>query len=128
MGTRWFGTIRGPKHADPPAREALDSDQRNAVLPPAAKDSWRAWLSTGARRVPIDRRRARGADAQLKKILVEGINNGSERPEPWRDFSSAMARQAIDEAMRELPSDQKQVGKLAEFRGLTNLENYNGLG
>ncbi|TMC69606.1 MAG: sigma-70 family RNA polymerase sigma factor [Chloroflexi bacterium] len=128
MGTRWFGTMRGPKHADPPAREALEPDQRKAVLTPAAKDSWRAWLSTGARRVPIDRRRARGADAQLKKILVEGINNGSERPEPWRNFSSAMARQAIDEAMSELPSEHKQVVKLAYFGGLTNREIAERLG
>src|SRR2546428_9816280 len=104
MGTRWFGTMRGPKHADPPAREALDSDQRNAVLTPAAKDSWRAWLSTGARRVPIDRRRARGADAQPKKILVEGIHNRSERAEPWRDLFDAHGPHAHHGGIGELAS------------------------
>jgi DNA-directed RNA polymerase specialized sigma24 family protein len=76
---------------------------------------WRSWLATGARRVPIDRRRARGAESQLKKILV-GAPSGAV------DFSSAMARQAVDEALHSLPPQHKQVVKLAYFAGLTNRE------
>jgi hypothetical protein len=86
-----------------------------------ASNSWRAWLTSGARRIPIDRRRARGADAPLKQILIGG-------PSGAVDFSSAMARQAIDEAMSELPPEHKQIVKLAYFGGLTNREIAQQLG
>ncbi len=88
---------------------------------PREEAFWRSWLATGARRVPIDRRRARGAEAQLKKILV-GAPSGAV------DFNSAMARQAIDEALHELPPRHKQVVKLAYFGGLTNREIAQELG
>jgi RNA polymerase sigma factor (sigma-70 family) len=88
---------------------------------PREEAFWRSWLSTGARRVPIDRRRARGAEAQLKKVLI-GAPSGAV------DFSSAMARQAIDEALHELPPRHKQVVKLAYFGGLTNREIAQELG
>ncbi|MDQ6721188.1 MAG: ECF-type sigma factor [Candidatus Dormibacteraeota bacterium] len=84
-------------------------------MPWFATHSWRAWLMTGARKVPIDRRRARGSDAHVKTILMGG-------PSGAVDFSSAMARQAIDEAMNELPYRDRQVVKLAYFGGLTNRE------
>jgi DNA-binding CsgD family transcriptional regulator len=106
MSTRWFGTLRESKHA---------------YGQPAEEGFWRAWLATGARRVPIDRRRARGADAHLKKILVGG-------PSGAVDFSSAMARQAVDEALHGLPPQHKQVVKLAYIGGLTNREIAHQLG
>ena len=116
MGTRWFGTLGESNHAGWRQHEAPRSGDRDAV-----GNSWRAWLTTGARRAPIDRRRARGADALLKKTLVGG-------PSGAADFSSAMARQAIDEAMHELPTQHKQVVKLAYFGGLTNREIAQELG
>jgi hypothetical protein len=44
------------------------------------------------------------------------------------DFSSAMARQAIDAAMNELPPQHRQVIKLAYFGGLTNRQIAQQLG
>jgi hypothetical protein len=88
-------------------------DEPKAVLLHDAITAWRVWLTSGARRVPIDARRARGADAQLKKTLMGG-------PSSAADFSGAMARQAIDEAMNELPTQHRQVVKLAYFGGLSN--------
>jgi hypothetical protein len=44
------------------------------------------------------------------------------------DFSSAMARQAMDEALHELPPQHNQVLKLAYFAGLTNREIAQELG
>jgi RNA polymerase sigma factor (sigma-70 family) len=92
------------------------------VLPAAASDSWRTWLMTGLRRPPFDRRRLRGPHKGLKKMLIEGTTNAADRPQPWNDFSSAMVRQAVDEAMNALPSGHKQAVKLAYFAGLTNEE------
>lgn|SRR5487761_69708 len=119
MGTQWFDTLRGLKHAS--ERAAGDPPTVRPLIRMAEDTSWRSWLATGARRVPIDRRRARGAEAHLKKILVGG-------PSGAVDFSSAMARQAIDEAMHDLPPQHRQVVKLAYFGGLTNREIANHLG
>ncbi len=98
------------------------------VLPPAASDSWRTWLKTGARRAPFDRRRLRGANKGLKKMLIEGRPAPDDRPQPWNDFTNALVRLSVDEAMNELPSDQKQAVKLAYFGGLTNREIAEQLG
>ncbi|HVC75584.1 MAG TPA: RNA polymerase sigma factor [Candidatus Micrarchaeaceae archaeon] len=122
MSTRWFGTQREPKHADLHlGQPQLSADPSGRSIFSRAEGFWRAWLATGARRVPIDRRRARGAEPYLKKILV-GAPSGAV------DFSSAMARQAIDEALHELPPQHKQVVKLAYFGGLTNREIAEALG
>jgi hypothetical protein len=83
---------------------------------------------TGARKAPIDRRRVRGANRGLKELLVEGFNGGGEPARPWRDFSGAMIRQSVDEAVNSLPTQHKQVVKLAYFGGLSNNEIAHELG
>jgi predicted DNA-binding protein (UPF0251 family) len=93
-----------------------------------ASDSWRTWLLTGSAGGPSDRRRVRGANRGLKKILVEGMTNGGEHLRPWKSFSGAMVRQAVNEAMNTLPAEQKQVVKLAYFGGLSNREIAQQLG
>ncbi len=122
MASRWFF---GP-HSD--ASSSSGEDEKVRALPPAASDSWRTWVMTGARKGPIDRRRVRGANRGLKKMLVEGVNGGGERQHPWQDFSSAMIRQSVDHAVNSLPDEQKQVVKLAYFGGLSNQEIATRLG
>jgi predicted DNA-binding protein (UPF0251 family) len=85
-------------------------------------ETWRTWLMTGARRPPIDRRRVRGAHQGLKRMLVEGMSNGGDRPHSWTRFSGAMVRQAVDDGVRALPPDETQLIKLAYFGGLSNAE------
>ncbi len=121
MGTREFGALRGPSNGHRPIPEGRTADEPNADVLHSAIASWRAWLTTGVKRVPIDRRRARGAESQLKEVLL-GAPSGAV------DFSSAMARQAVDEAMNELPTQHRQVVKLAYFGGLTNREIAQQLG
>jgi len=91
-------------------------------------DSWRSWLMTGSRGTSADRRRVRGAHRGLKKILTEGMANGAEHTQPWKDFSGAMVRQAVNEALHQLPPDHEQVVKLAYFGGLSNREIAQHLG
>ncbi len=94
----------------------------NHVLPGATKDTWRTWLMTGVRRAPVDRRRMRGAHKGLKKMLLEGMSNGDDRPHAWQDFSGAMVRHAVDEAIQSLPAKDNEVVKLAYFGGYSNRE------
>jgi DNA-binding CsgD family transcriptional regulator len=83
---------------------------------------------TGARREPIDRRRLKGAHQELKRLLVEGINDSGEPTHRWKGFSDAMARQGVEEAVSSLPPRQKQLIKLAYFSDLSNREIAQGLG
>jgi RNA polymerase sigma factor (sigma-70 family) len=114
---RGSGETNGRGHEDTPAKEA-----DFIVLPAAASDAWRTWLMTGARRPPFDRRRINGAHRGLKKLMIEGTTTPPDRSLPWNDFSAAMIRQAVDEALNTLPSGHKQVVKLAFFGGFTNQE------
>ncbi|TMD17586.1 MAG: sigma-70 family RNA polymerase sigma factor [Chloroflexi bacterium] len=98
------------------------TDLENQTVPVGTYDSWRTWLMTGARRTPVDPRRMRGAHKGLKKILVEGLLNSAEAPYTWKDFSGAMVRHAVDDAMRALPPEDTQVVKLAYFGGYSNRE------
>jgi hypothetical protein len=120
-GPRGSGEAGGGETA--PAKEA-----DFIVLPAAASDAWRTWLMTGARRPPYDRRRIGGAHRGLKKMLIEGTASPPDRYLPWNDFSAAMIRQAVDEALNSLPPSHKQAVKLAYFGGLTNQEIAEHLG
>ena len=91
-------------------------------LPGSANDTWRTWLMTGIRRNGVDRRRVRGAHLGIKKMLVEGMQVRSDKPYTWKDFSDAMVRQSVGEAMRELPHRDSQLVKLAYFGGMSNRE------
>jgi predicted DNA-binding protein (UPF0251 family) len=130
MLNRWFSAPRssssdanGGGHDETPTPKEADF----IVLPAAASDSWRTWLMTGVRKPPFDRRRVRGAHKGLKKMLVEGTIS-AEGPLPWNDFSSAMVRQAVDEALNALPAGHKQAVKLAYFGGFSNEEIASHLG
>src|SRR5260370_16054443 len=118
----WLAAPRGSGETSvgepPPAKEA-----DVIVLPAEASDAWRTWLMTGTRRPPFDRRRVNGAHRGLKKLMIEGTTSPPDRSLPWNDFSAAMIRQAVDEALNALPSSQKQAVKLAYFGGLAKKEN-----
>ena len=104
-----------------PAEQGVAPEIDNHTVPVAIHESWRAWLMTGARRTPVDKRRMRGAHKGLKKILLEGLTGGADT-HAWQDFSGAMVRHAVDDAMRELPPEDKRVVKLAYFGGYSNRE------
>ena len=94
----------------------------NHTIPVATYESWRSWLMTGSRRTRVDPRRMQGAHRGLKKILLEGLHYDAEAPYTWKDFSGAMVRHAVDDAMRALPPQDTKLVKLAYFGGYTNRE------
>jgi len=98
----------------------METDSKAVYL--ATNASLRTWLMTGSRRKPSDRRRVRGSHKGLKKMLVEGMKTGGEEPYSWKEFSDAMVRQSVGEALRTLPSQEAQMVKLAYFGGLSNRE------
>ncbi|HYL08566.1 MAG TPA: sigma-70 region 4 domain-containing protein [Candidatus Udaeobacter sp.] len=96
------------------------TDPQNPALPVTAAQSWRLWLLTGARRGRVDRRRLRGSHLGLKRLLVEDMAVRGEPPYGWKEFSDAMVRHAIGDAVRLLPEPDGQVLKLAYFGGCSN--------
>lgn len=96
-------------------------DANHDLLPVATYESWRTWLMNGTRRGPVDRRRLRGAHRGLKQMLLEGAGDRN-RPKSWKEFSEAMVRHSVDEAMRMLPVEDATVVKLAFFGGYSNRE------
>ena len=96
------------------------TDPQNPALPVTAAQSWRLWLLTGARRGRVDRRRLRGSHLGLKRVLVEDMAVRGEPPYGWKEFSDAMLRHAIGDAVRLLPEPDGQVLKLAYFGGCSN--------
>jgi len=119
---RWFGGGHRPpaggNGGDEHAPPVKDADF--IVLPAVASDSWRTWLMTGLRKRPFDRRRIRGDHKSLKKMMIEGTSTPEDPSQPWNDFSGAMVRQSVDEALNSLPPGHKQAVKLAYFGGMTN--------
>jgi len=87
-----------------------------------ANETWRMWLLTGVRRGPADRRRVRGSNVGLKRMLVEGMKVRFDHPYTWKEFSDAMVRQSVGEAMHSMPREDAQLVKLAYFAGMTNRE------
>lgn len=102
-------------------------EANNHLLSGATNDSWRTWLMTGARRGRVDRRRLRGAHRGLKQMLIEGAGDPA-RPHSWREFSDAMVRHSVDEAMQTLPIEEAVMVKLAFFGGFSNREIARELG
>jgi DNA-binding CsgD family transcriptional regulator len=83
---------------------------------------------TGIRQGPIYRRRVRGAHKGLKRMLVEGMDEGADGQNTWRGFSGALVRQAVGDAVSSLPPRQKRLIKLAYFSDLSNREIAQDLG
>lgn len=96
--------------------------QQNTGVAAAAAQAWRLWLLTGTRRGRIDRRRIRGAHLGLKRLLVEDMAVRGEPAYGWKEFSDAMLRQAVGDAVRMLPEFDGEVLKLAYFAGCSNRE------
>ena len=97
------------------------SHEINDTIPAEIHERWRAWLITGARRTAVDRRRMRGEHKGLKKILLDGLV-ASGGPHTWQDFSGAMVRHAVDDALRALPPEDARMVKLAYVGGYSNRE------
>ena len=85
-----------------------------------AAQSWRLWLLNGTRRGRVDRRRVRGAHLGLKRVLVSDLAVRGEPPYGWKEFSDAMLRHAIGDAVRLLPERDAHALKLAYFGGCSN--------
>lgn len=89
-----------------------------------SRGSLRAWLLRSVRNRAIDQLRGRAAYERHEVDLAraEGLAASGTGADPWRDVSTAMERDAVGEALRRLPVEQKQVIELAFYGGYTYRE------
>jgi RNA polymerase sigma-70 factor, ECF subfamily len=86
----------------------------------AARGSARTWVLSIARNRAIDRLRSRGVAARVADgIRAEPIASGAT---PLENAVDRQARERIQAALRELPSEQRQVLELSYFEGLSQSE------
>jgi RNA polymerase sigma-70 factor (ECF subfamily) len=90
----------------------------------AGKGSLRAWLLTSVRNRAIDQLRGRGAHERREVDLqsAESIHAAAAGPDPWREVSAAMLKDAVRDAIARLPVEQKQAVELAFYGGYTYRE------
>src|SRR5207248_468948 len=63
-----------------------------------------------------------GGPSAYVRLAESAADNGGDRTYAWKDFSGAMVRHAVDDAMRALPPEYMRVVKLAYFGGYSNRE------
>ncbi len=96
----------------------------NAASFDPSRGSLRAWLLTSVRNRAIDQLRGRAAHERQEVDLsgAEPQPAGGPGADPWREVSLTMERDAVSEALKRLPVEQKQAVELAYYGGYTQRE------
>jgi RNA polymerase sigma-70 factor (ECF subfamily) len=86
------------------------------------RGSLRAWLLTAVRNRSIDYLRGRGGRERQEQELEPEIAYMVSPADPWREVALSVERDAVRDAMANLPVEQRQVIELAYFGGYTHHE------
>ena len=97
----------------------------NAASFDPRRGSLRSWLLTSVRNRAIDQLRGRAAH-ERQEVDLSGAESqrsgGQGGADPWREVSLTMERDAVSEALKRLPVEQKQAVELAYYGGYTQRE------
>lgn len=110
-----------PGLAEDTVQESFLKLWRSAARFDASRGSLRGWLLTLVRNRAIDQLRGRGAQEKREIDLtsVDALQGAGAAPDPWREVSFAMERDAIREALARLPVGQREAVELAYYSGYT---------
>lgn len=86
------------------------------------RGSLRAWLLTAVRNRSIDHLRGRAGHERQEEELAPEAAYAVSPADPWREVALSVERDAVREAMANLPIEQRQVIELAYFGGYTHQE------
>ena len=86
----------------------------------AGRGTLRTWLLTAVRNRAIDYLRGRAAHERQEIELQPEVPAASQ--DPWLAVSVSMERDAVMEALRSLPNEQREVVELAYFGGYSGRE------
>lgn len=86
------------------------------------RGSLRTWLLASVRNRSIDLLRGRGAhERQEQELRPESVESAS-WSDPWREVALSLERNAVREALANLPIEQRHVVELAYFGGYSQQE------
>lgn len=113
-----------PGLAEDIVQESFLKIWNNAASFDASRGSLRSWLLTSVRNRAIDQLRGRAGHERQELELggAEVQPAGAPGADPWREVSLAMERDAVSEALKRLPIEQKQAVELAYYGGYTQRE------
>lgn len=95
----------------------------NASAFDPSRGSLRAWLVASVRNRAIDQLRGRGRHERRELDLAVAERAPADAgTDPWREVSAALERDAVTEAIRRLPTEQKQAIELAYYGGYSQRE------
>jgi RNA polymerase sigma-70 factor (ECF subfamily) len=86
-----------------------------------SRGALRTWLMTAVRNRSIDYLRGRGAHERAERELPVEVAAES-ASDPWREVSMSLEREAVRDAIDNLPSEQRQAVELAYFGGYSHRE------
>lgn len=113
-----------PGLAEDIVQESFLKVWNNAASFDPNRGSLRSWLLTSVRNRAIDQLRGRAAHEREEVDLSGAEPQQPDAPgaDPWREVSLTMERDAVSEALRRLPIEQKQAVELAYYGGYTQRE------
>lgn len=111
-----------PGRAEDAVQEAFLKIWNHAASFDISRGSLRTWLLASVRNRSIDSLRGRGAHERQELELQPAILQAGPRDDPWREVSLSLERDAVREAMRSLPAEQRQAVELAYFAGYSQRE------
>ncbi|HXC75624.1 MAG TPA: sigma-70 family RNA polymerase sigma factor [Candidatus Acidoferrum sp.] len=111
-----------PGRAEDAVQEAFLKIWNHASTFDVRRGSLRNWLMTSVRNRSIDYLRGRGAHERQEVQLQPALAEASARSDPWREVSLSLERDAVREAMSNLPAEQRQAVELAYFAGYSHRE------
>jgi RNA polymerase sigma-70 factor (ECF subfamily) len=86
------------------------------------RGSLRSWLLTSVRNRSIDYLRGRGAHERREREIPDFVEAQGGGSDPWREVAQSLEHDAVREALRSLPPEQRQAVELAYFGGHTQRE------
>jgi RNA polymerase sigma-70 factor (ECF subfamily) len=85
------------------------------------RGSLRTWLLTVVRNCAIDNLRGSSHEREELELQID-VRAEGEGSNPWREVSQSLERQAVRDALRVLPGEQRQASELAYYGGYSQQE------
>jgi RNA polymerase sigma-70 factor, ECF subfamily len=112
--------VRDPTTAEDVVQDCFLKFWRMRSRFDAQRGSFRTWVVSAVRNRSIDYLRGRHAHERQEHPIPEHARARGRGSNPWREVASLMARTALEEALSNLPGEQREAVELAYLIGHSN--------
>lgn len=114
--------LRDPARAEEAVQDSFLQLWRNASRFDARRGSVKSWVLTIVRTRSIDYLRGRHAHERRERELPTHAEASGPGADPWAQIATLVDRTALQEALADLPADQRGVIELAYLQGYSQSE------